>query len=79
MFINLNLLVVVSLIYIEYGILEVEYLVFNVLDGIYGNDCKCVNVYSFVIEKNLWLEVVWFGIIIIWRIIIYNCYECCGK
>lgn len=40
-------------------ILEVEYLVFNVLDGIYGNDCKDINVYSFVNEKNLWLEVVW--------------------
>lgn len=59
--------VVGSLMYMK------EYL-FYVLDGLYGNECKIINVYSLVYEKNLWLEVIWIGIILIWRIIIYNCF-----
>ncbi|XP_052684123.1 uncharacterized protein LOC128164369 [Crassostrea angulata] len=43
-----------------------------VLDELYGNECKTINVYSSVYEKKPWLEVIWTGTISIWRIIIYN-------
>lgn len=70
MFLNLKLLVVVSLIFMNS--LGDIFLVFNVFDGINGNDCDRSNVFGLGKEENLWLEIIWFGVIIIWRIIIYN-------
>ncbi|XP_052681443.1 fucolectin-like [Crassostrea angulata] len=75
---NSNLSAVASSTYIERPISELEYPASNVLDGIYDNGCKRVKVYSSVNEKNPWLEVAWLETITIWRIIIYNRYECCG-
>lgn len=61
-----NLLVVVSIIWW----LIKNNIVFNVFDGIF--DCNRSNVYSLVSELNLWLEVILFGVIMIWKIVIYN-------
>lgn len=44
----------------------------NVIDGLYGDDCKAPNVYSSVRQKNPWLEVIWPGTVSIWKIIMYN-------
>lgn len=51
----------------------------NVLDGINGNDCNRSNVFGSGKEENPRLEITWSGAITIWRIIIYNRVDCCGK
>lgn len=51
----------------------------NALDGMYGNYCNESNVYASVREENPWLEVTWPGTITIWRLIMYNRVDCCGK
>lgn len=60
----------------EYGTTQ---LASDDLDGVYGNDCNRNNVYSFVYEESPWLEVTWSRTITIWKIIIYNRVDCCGK